>query len=263
MLGIGVSISIGTPAVTEPAEAVALYGRMSTPPSGTTRRAISDFISNLKADGIWGKIDMLQVYSTAVSATQTDLLLNWKGNYANGTAVNSPVFGASGVTGNGTTSYVNTGFDPQASSLFLQNDNHLGLFVSANGIQLITVDIGNTDNSIGVRNTSNTIGVRSSTTTVGATVATVTDGTGYHLATRNNGANVALYKGGTLFETITLASTAQASANIYVGARNNAGVAVNQSPRTYFAAHAGASLTALEAANLNARLNTLATALGA
>lgn len=80
---------------------------------------VDTMITGLIADGVWSKLDRLWILAADNSPSAlTDMVAT-----ALATAVNSPTFTANrGYTGNGTTSYVDSNFNPAtAGGLFAQN----------------------------------------------------------------------------------------------------------------------------------------------
>lgn len=92
-------------------EADLLIDTMEVRPQGNRAFLISDTIRRLKAADIWSKLDIF--YMLAAHDAQAGRL-NWKAPASFAlTAVNSPTFTADrGYAGDGTTSYLATGFQP-------------------------------------------------------------------------------------------------------------------------------------------------------
>lgn len=92
----------------------AIYNAFTTPPADDIKAFISDTVLALKTAGLWPIIDVLVVTAAADSQAQT---INWKspGTY-NLTLVNSPSFASfKGFSPDGTTSYGDTGFNPNTA----------------------------------------------------------------------------------------------------------------------------------------------------
>lgn len=91
--------------------------------SDARKTLVNDLIVGLKADGIWTLLDRLWLLADANQPSAlTDLVVR-----ALATAVNSPTFTADrGYTGNGTSSYIETSYNPGDGGTykFLQNDAH-------------------------------------------------------------------------------------------------------------------------------------------
>jgi hypothetical protein len=103
-------------------EADLLIDTMTVRPQGNRAFLISDTIRRLKAADIWAKLDVLWMLAAHDAQAAR---LNWKAPASFAlTAVNSPTFTADcGYTGNGTTSYLTTGWNFSSSSVqYRQND---------------------------------------------------------------------------------------------------------------------------------------------
>jgi len=82
-------------------------------PRSTRITLLHDLVAGLKADGIWSKLDRLWVFAQELRAgALVDLVAR-----SAATAVSSPTFTPSvGFTGNGSSSYINTNFNPRTGS---------------------------------------------------------------------------------------------------------------------------------------------------
>lgn len=84
-----------------------------TLPSAGQQVKQNQLMLDLKAGGIWSKLDTLRVYATDGSSSFA--LIDWK-RLALCTAVNSPTFTTNkGFKGNGTSSYIDTNFNPNTA----------------------------------------------------------------------------------------------------------------------------------------------------
>jgi hypothetical protein len=113
-------------------EAQALFSRFADEPDTDRKVLMNDLIVALKTAGVWAKLDAFYVLAAADAQSS---LLNWVSASYNLTTVNAPTFVADqGYTGNGTTSYLDTGFNPTTapSPKFTQNSAHLGLWSRTN-----------------------------------------------------------------------------------------------------------------------------------
>lgn len=106
-------------------ESEAIFAAFTTPPDTTRKGVIDTFVKALKTAGIWSKLDVLYVFAAADSQAAR---INWKnpGTFT-ATAVNSPTFTTDrGFTGNGSSSYVSSGFTPStAGGQITQNSAHV------------------------------------------------------------------------------------------------------------------------------------------
>lgn len=115
------------------AEALALFARMTTPPTTTRKDEINTLIVGLKTAGIWSKMDAMYVLA---AADEQAALLNWVADTNNATAENSPSFVAdSGFAGNGSTSFINTNYNPSTDGVhYEQNSASFGYLCLSDGV---------------------------------------------------------------------------------------------------------------------------------
>jgi hypothetical protein len=83
-----------------------------TLPTDSVKVKQNTLLTSMKADGVWAKLDVFYVFAQDGSAQFGTL--NWKNPNANQAAlVNAPAFVSNGgFTGNGTSSYIDTNFNP-------------------------------------------------------------------------------------------------------------------------------------------------------
>lgn len=226
----------------------------------TEKGFINDYVIGLKADGLWSLIydQGLPIWGTAASSAVMLKLTHTT------TWVNTPTFGSTGVTGNGTTQYGNLNFTP-TNAFSSQDNSHIAVY-----IQNAVTDVNQTD--IGVVATSPSrflrINSRASSATqtylndatVGA--STVASSAGFTIYTRTSSTNVAAYKNGTFVNNNTSTSTGLGTLNIYILASNQDGSPGVWSTRTMSLWSVGATLNATQVGNLSTRVNQLMTDLG-
>lgn len=147
------------------AEATALFARFSTPATDPRKTLIDNLIVALKAAGSWAKYDAfyLPAAETAQAAQR-----NWVADAYNLSEVNAPTFTADrGYTPNGTTSYLDTSFNPTtavAPKLTL-NDGYMGAWhrtANLNGAGT-SQDVGNTNSRMVRASTNNSIAANRAT----------------------------------------------------------------------------------------------------
>jgi hypothetical protein len=92
-----------------------------TLPSSGQQVKQSKFLADLKAAGVWAKLDTFAMFANDGGSNFG--LIDWK-RLSLYTAVNSPTFTTNeGFTGNGTSSYIDTNFNPATSGTnYVQND---------------------------------------------------------------------------------------------------------------------------------------------
>jgi len=126
-------------------EADLLIDTMTVRPQGNRAFLISDTIRRLKAADIWAKLDVLWMLAAHDAQAAR---LNWKNPASFAlTAVNSPTFTTDrGYAGNGSTSYLNTGWAGSTNGVnFQQNSLSIlayGLTTSAGNTALIGLSGG-------------------------------------------------------------------------------------------------------------------------
>lgn len=131
-------------------EAAALVERFATPPTEARKALIDAFWSTPNIKPVMAKLDAF--YMPAGIDAQSSLL-NWVSTSYNLTAVNSPAFVVDrGYTGDGLTSYLDTGFNPTTAvgAKFTQNSASLGLWsrTNLNNAGAASNDMGNVNAQI-------------------------------------------------------------------------------------------------------------------
>lgn len=248
-------------------EAVALRTAMSVKPTGPRLGLYVTLIRELKAAGIWSKLDALYLLA-AHDAQAARINVRQPGSF-DLSLVNAPTFATDqGYAGNGSTSYLNTGFNPAtAGGHYALDSAHLGVWSrtasTANVVDIGARTSGTTAQSfLQARNLSNAFAARlnQDLSTGGPTV---TDSLGHFVNARTGAEERAYYKNGTAAATSTAASSAVTVGNILIGALNNGGVPQLHSARQYAAAHIGGGLSDADVAALHAALLKFLTAVGA
>jgi len=224
--------------------AVALIARMSVAPSAARGRAIDAVVRGLKASGVWGKLVALHVMAAHDAQAAR---LNWVQVAYDLGAVNAPGFVADrGYAGNGSNSYLDTGWAPNAGA----QDSLCFAVWDRTGTQS-AMPVAGTSTTTGVviipRNASDAAGVRVNQASASASAAgSVVDGSGFTAANRSAANAVQIYRNGALLASASTASSAPSAASLALGVYNNGNFSAHQ-----FAACAiGSSLSAGEQAAL-------------
>lgn len=240
--------------------ALALLAAATTAPVTARAAAINTLIRTLVLQGVWGLIDVMYVLAAADSQLAK---LNWKnptGSF-NLTAVSSPTFTADrGYTGNGTSSYLSTGYDTSTASIgFSQNSCHLAAYMltaSASGSADVGVVSGTNRTYLrGRNNVQYRVGSASSTNSS----STVTVPALFHV-NRPDSANQLLYINGTLDTTGAVASSGVSTGAIALLASP---VAPSFSDRQMAAFTAGRAMNAAQAMSLYNALHAYMVTVGA
>jgi hypothetical protein len=233
--------------------------------SAGRQNTVNNLVVGLKADNIFTKLDRLWLF--AAENTQS-ALVDLKG-LATATAVTSPTFTIDrGYTGNGTSSYINTNFNPVANGVnYIIDSACMGVWDSTTTDAAGAVPIGINyfghlaDGTINFTDTNSYWRVNSSS----ATLVVAYPGPGFHIANRSATSASQLYYNGSSIDTDAGSSTLLPDTNFYVLARNSDSgtpTAGQFSPDQIAAAVFGGTLTGGEHANLYTRLRTYMTAVG-
>ena len=105
-----------------------------TLPSASVQVKQNTLLTSMKADGVWAKLDVFYVF--AQDGGSAFATLNWKNPNANqSTLVNAPTFVSNqGFTGNGTSSYIDTNYNPATQGVqYTQNNASRYFFTHAIG----------------------------------------------------------------------------------------------------------------------------------
>jgi hypothetical protein len=233
----------------DPASA-ALFAAMTTPPSDARKALINNLIVALKAAGSWATMDTLYVEAAADSQAAR---LSWKNPGVNTLIeVNSPTFTVDrGYTGNGTTSYLSTGYNPGDGRTYnlTQNSSVIGTWsltsTAASAGKSGTGALITNGNDLKEYSTSNFIEGRiNASTFVTSSPTAVANSMGHTIILRNNSATLNFYKNGaSVVNGIPSTSTAVVNQEFAVCARMVSGAANNFSDRQYAITHHGAAMT--------------------
>lgn len=258
----GLSLSVGL-TLGQPRTGLSPEARAYFTAAGITDPARQDLINTLFngliGDGVWARLDMLLLFANLTSGAA---LVNAINPAQAATLVNAPTFTTDrGFTTNGTTSYVDTGFNPAtAGGKYTQTLAYFGIYVNAE-TQFSASPAGWFDGADGVTVNPRTAADASNGRANQAAVITVaapgTSAIGLTAINRLSNSNVRLTRNGVLIQSGTDVSTALNSNNLYVGRSATAAYGAGR-----FAICAIGSLNAaLDLAFYN-RINTYLTAIG-
>lgn len=226
----------------------------------TIGAALDTLVATLKSDGIWTKLDAIYPFVGGTAAAHKFNLKNPADTDAafritwNGTITHD----ADGITGDGSTGYGNTHFDPSVE--IPSNEGSLGVYVQANGLlnggEIGSIVSGSVDFQIATNpNGSAYFGANGAQSSVTAGAA------GFHQVSRVDASNQ-LYKiaAGTA-NNYSSAFSAPAY-SVYISALNNNGSPSDYSSRTISFAYLGHSLSSSELTDLYDAVQAFQTALG-
>lgn len=242
-------------------EAEALVARMAIQPDTARKGAIDALVGQLKAAGVWAKLDAL--YLLAAHDAQA-ARLNWIADLWALSPSGAPVFTADrGYATDGIDDALSLGVGATAFAQFQRNSATVAIWSRSNKLDLGSGTIGNAATTgaritLIPRNASGTIGSRlnSSTATGGGAVET---GWGLTAVTRTSSASVQHYKDGVASGVAGSAtSAALTSATLSIGSAEGTSFGENQFQMVAF----GGALTAQEHAGFHAAVSAYLTALG-
>lgn len=221
-LGLGLHPQVAVSGVSYDADATAYFARMTTQPDATQKGYISTLIAGIKSDNSLTNLsDGFDCFYIFAGHDGTEALLNAAKASHDCTAVNSPTFTASqGFTGNGTTQYINTNYNPSTEGVrFTSGSGSLGVYLRLNVNESLS-QIGARDGS-GNRSHLNSrhgdifYGYCQSSADTGPNAAN-TDSRGLFTAVRTSGTNINSYKNGVLHDSETNSTGTIPSYNFYI-----------------------------------------------
>jgi hypothetical protein len=233
----------------------------------TQRSAIYQLVSDLQGYSIWNK--MLAIYPmVGQSNISSSFSYNLKDpNTFRGTFYGGWTFGSNGGTPDGSTGYMDTGFNPNIVSSIGPNDMSLSAYTNSdigfNQTYIMAANStagGENETSIAPNYAGNFIGSVNDTVFNGSTGNSTSPG--YYIANKNNSGNVLLYKNQTKVFTATNVSTSKTNTTMFLGARNQNGGANRWGSFSIQFSHLGQGLTDTEATNLYTAVQRFQTTLG-
>jgi len=242
-------------------ESLALFARLTTPPTVLRKVAINTLISALVAGGVWDDLDVLYVFAAAnTQAAQ----LNWKSTSYAAENQGATFTADRGYAGDGVSTYITTSYSP-GNGQFAQDDHTFGRWVRTIGVSG-GAGLGTVGAAVRFRIT----GVDSSNVETYDGAITGAKTWAYSsaqdvLVTRSGSTAYDVYRNGSSLGTETIASEALTGAGQFflLAERNASGSPVSFSDSQISAAYFGKSLTSGKAAILSAALAAYMTAVGA
>jgi hypothetical protein len=236
---------------------IAAGGSLTT----TEQNATKTLVADLKSAGIWSA--MKAIYPM-VGASAAACAQNLKSSSFTGTFTSGWTFASTGVTGNGSSTYMDTTLIPSVS-IASQDSTHLSYYASTNvkvsafqiGVRGALVD----DLFIGARfdatNSYNNVNTRS--VTLRSETSNVN---GFIAVSRINSSTFKYYKGNSVNQTYTITSTGLPNTHaVWVGALNLAGVVFRPDDAQISFASIGDGLTDTEESNLYTAVQAFQTTL--
>jgi hypothetical protein len=245
-LGLGLTSSLTGRQSGFSAEALALFARFTTPPTEARKSLINNRIAAAKASGAWDLRDGF--YMMAAADAQAGQR-NWKADAFNLSPQGTIAFEADrGYTGDGSTGYLATGFNPStAGGQFALDSAHLSVW-SRTDAQLASASIGaRTTSTTGqslmtLRNTSNQASIRLNQDAAGSTPANSNSSGGF--VTRRSASNaLATFRNGVSLGAGSSTSTSLPNADIVIAGINTGGVVTTSNNYQIASAGFGGGLT--------------------
>jgi hypothetical protein len=239
------------------ADASALFARVTKAGgtlSTTEKQAVNQLVLDLKANSLWTA--MKAIYPM-VGASAAACAQNLKSSSFTGTFSSGWTFASTGVTGNGTSSYMDSNLN--ASTSLSQNSTHISLYSRT--------DSSSTFYDMGARTTFFLdLAIRYLGSTYGAVYASenqFTDATslGLYQANRIISTEQTLWKNGVKKVTGSSSSNSPMNLNVYIGSYNLNGVSTLSSNRQYAFASIGDGLTDTQASNFYTAVQAFQTTL--
>ena len=229
---------------------IAAGGSLTT----TEQNATLQLVLDLKANSLW--TSMKAIYPM-VGASAAACSQNLKSSSFTGTfTATGWTFASTGVTGNGTSAYVNTNYNPSVSGQL--NSAHLSIYFRTNltgGNAMIGANDGNGRHYFGQGNTF------SSLNSLGEGNYNPSSYAGFHIIKRETPTETKQLYNGSVSTTSTILSVARTNLNLYIGARNNSGTPTNFNYNQYAFLSIGDGLTDTEASNFYTAVQAFQTTL--
>lgn len=244
-----------------------LFNAMVNPPTPARAALINNFVVGLKQDGIWNLLDVLWVPAAADSQAGG---LNWisPGSFTL-TPMSNPTFTTDrGYAGDGSSSYLDTGWKPNTSGVnFTLNNASFGSYLNAgtNTASDTVIVMGNNFNHLQPYSVAGTLRGRVNDGTGGNFTGGAGVATRYGLTVFERTASNATagYRNGSANGTQSLASLSRGTVAMFLGAINFSGTPSSYSNNRIALSFYGAALgSSLQTALYN-RVNTYLTAIGA
>jgi hypothetical protein len=238
------------------ADALAFFNRVTTAGgtlSATEKSAVNTLVLDLKANSLW--TPMKAIYPM-VGASAAACAQNLKSSSFTGSFSSGWTFASTGVTPNGTSAFMNTGYNVNTEGSL--NSAHISAYIRNNvatGSQ-IGAYTGGSFHHLYARYTDTKayIGVNALEASLSST-----NSTGFWIGSRIISTVQKLYRNNTIFINATSVSTSKPNLNIYVGASNGSLVDYSSTQNAF--ASIGDGLTDTQASNFYTAVQAFQTTL--
>jgi hypothetical protein len=185
----------------------------------TEKQAVNQLVVDMKAAGIWSAMKAIypMVGASAAACAQNLKSASFTGAFSSGWT-----FASTGVTGNGTSAYMDTGLVPNGN--LSQNDTHAGIYSRTNSKTRdeIEMGVGSANFYFSTYYAGGPGAISNIHTTGFGGGASQANSLGLFLSQRTTSTNTNIYQNNTLIRTNTQASVTPSSSNIILGG-NSAG----------------------------------------
>jgi hypothetical protein len=240
------------------ADALAFFARVTAAGGTLTlteKSAVNTLVVTMKANSIW--TPMKAIYPM-VGASAAACAQNLKSSSFTGTFSSGWTFASTGVTGNGTSAFMNTGLN--ASTDLTLSTNHFSYYSRSSSVVAVTVEMGVFQTAyVHLRAAVNYLGGSVSSLVSFTTIST---SLGFWLGSKTaNNSRKAIYNGALQATNTTSDTTAYPNLNVYIEARNDSGSAAVFSNKECAFASIGDGLTDTQASNFYTAVQTFQTTL--
>jgi hypothetical protein len=214
--------------------------------SATEQTASQTLVADLKANGLWTPMKAIypMIGASAAACAQNLKSASFTGSFSSGFT-----FASTGVTGNGTSSFMNSNFIPSTNGLTYDN-NHIAYYsrtsAQSGAIQFYEMGSGNSSGSnnfsLFVRRNTDLAGYDSGNFVTNRATFTNTNGNGFYCGTAIT-TNSKYFKNGVSQVTKALTVSTISTINAYVFAFNEDNTTAYYSPRQCAFASMGLGLT--------------------
>jgi hypothetical protein len=247
------------------ADAQAFFDRVTTAGgslSTTEKTAVNTLVIDLKGYSIWTK--MTTIYPM-VGASAAACAQNLKSSSFTGTFSSGWTYSSGGVTGNGTSAYLDSNLLHNSLS---QNSTHISYYSRTNAYtNSQDIGVGNDSTSFLIMEINRDVagGIQStivnSNSRTGATSQGNKGSLGFYIGSRTASNSQKFYKNGTSIQTSTANSTSLLNQNIYINAYNGPNGAKEFSNKQCAFASIGDGLNDTESGNLYTAVQAFQTTL--
>ncbi len=197
--------------------------------------AYNNFVKGSKNNSLWNSYDFIMFHTAPTASVALRNLKNPSDTL--GTNVSSMAWDFYGLQGNGSSSYLNTNFNPSTDASNITATNcAFGVYQRTSTAETSKAAFGlRNGSSVGLfLNTQNSTNVyQASLWSSLSTIGTSTDGSGLQYVYRSDNTIFNVGRNGSQQTTSAKASSGFVNGNIYVGSSNNNGTAANFSANQY------------------------------